>query len=447
MTTKPVEEVVAELKASGIDVVRVVISDLVGIDRGRDILIDHLSSVLNSHLAMCRGLYAVTSLGDVVPLDGGIAQGLPDISVTPDLETLAAIPWEPGVASCLGTVSAHGGGVVEEAPRSILESVIHRFDRWSLRPIVGPELEFFLLEADSDAPSGYRIYGAEAGNVYSVGRRGDPESLLLQWLRLLRDCGLDVLGGNHEFSPGQFEINLNHDEALRAADAAFRFKVAVKELARRAGKLATFMAKPFNSEGGSGFHLHVSLNDLNGRNVFDDPSGSGGLSDFARWSIGGILSHAPALAALVNPTVNSYKRFGPDTLAPWLIDWGFDNRSAMVRVPPERDGGTRLELRLGDASANPYLAVAGVLAAISLGLEHHLEPSEPLEGYGYDQSRSDTLPASLSDALDAFERDQELIEALGAKGAMAFVALKRDEIRRFESAVTDWEFQEYAYHL
>ncbi|MGC8466333.1 MAG: glutamine synthetase family protein [Acidimicrobiales bacterium] len=447
MTTRSVEEVIAGLRANGIDVVRILISDLAGVDRGRDVLLDHFSTVLGADLALCRGLYGVTAGGGVIPLDGGLTAGLPDISVVPELDTLQTLPWEPGVAWCVGSVHSHGDGTVEEDPRSMVKSVLGRFDQWSLRPIIGPELEFFLLEPDASASLGYRIYGSQAGNVYSVGRRGDPDNLLLSWLRLLRDCGFEVLGGNHEFSPGQFEINLNHGEALATADAAFRFKIAVKELARREGKLATFMAKPLNSEGGSGFHLHVSLNDEHGVNVFDEPSGLGGLSDRARWSIAGIVAHAPALAALLNPTVNSYKRFGPDTLAPWLIDWGFDNRSAMVRIPPERGDGARLELRLGDASANPYLAIAGILGAIALGLERRLEPPEALEGYGYDPTRAEILPTSLTQALDALERDRELTEVLGAGAVAAFLEYKRDEVKRCEATVTDWEFREYAYHL
>ena len=163
------------------------------------------------------------------------------------------------------------------------------------------------------------------------------------------------MAANHEFSSGQFEINLWHSDALDAADRAFRFKAAIQELARQEDKLATFMAKPFNDEGGSGFHVHFSTWDDDGKPLFDDPSADDGLSAVGKSAIAGVLAHAPALAALCNPTINSYKRFGPDTLAPWLIDWGLDNRSAMIRIPPERGRASRMELRLGDASANPYL--------------------------------------------------------------------------------------------
>ena len=256
-----------------------------------------------------------------------------------------------------------------------------------------------------------------------------------------------VTAANHEFSPGQFEINLGHSELADAADRSFRLKSAVQEIARHRGLLATFMAKPFNDEGGSGFHVHVSVNDDAGRNVVGDPDGADGLSDLGRHAIGGVLRHARALSALLNPTINSFKRFGPDTLAPWLIDWGLDNRSAMVRIPPERGAAARLEVRLGDATANPYLAMAGVGAAVYLGIRDKAEPPDKLEGYGYDPERSPMLPVRLAEALDALEADHELTGVLGEYFVTSFLAYKRNEIERFERYVTDWEFREYAYHL
>ena len=160
-----------------------------------------------------------------------------------------------------------------------------------------------------------------------------------------------------------------------------------------------------------------------------------------------MLAHAPALAAILNPTINSYKRFGPDTLAPWLIDWGMDNRSAMVRIPPERGQSSRMEVRLGDATANPYLAMAAVSAAVYLGVRDKLVPPAPLEGYGYDPESAPMLPQSLPEALDALEADTELREVLGDFFVTSFLQYKRNEVERFARHVTDWEFLEYAYHL
>ncbi len=344
------------LAEAGIDVVRVVFPDLLGIDRSRDLLVEALEPALGHGVAFCRAIYHTSPRGDVVDVSGGLDAGLPDIAVHPDLGTVRALPWEPGVAWCLGDAREADGSRCPEDPRQLVRRVTERLAGLGLSPVVGPELEYFLLVPDG---AGWARYGDAPGDVYTAGRRGDPDGHLLATLRALRDLGLGVTAANHEFSGGQFEVNLRHSGALDAADRAFLFKSAVKELARRAGQRATFMAKPFNDEGGSGFHVHLSCSDETGGNAFDDPAGPHGLSGTARHALAGILAHAPALAALLNPTINSYKRFGPDSLAPWLIDWGMDNRSAMVRIPPERGAGTRLEIRLGDASANPYVGIAG----------------------------------------------------------------------------------------
>jgi len=370
---------------------------------------------------------------------------LPDITVRPDLATVTPLPWEPNAAWCLGDAHTTAGEPAPESPRTVARRVAGAFTELGLSLACGPELEFFVCERAADGS--WQRYANDLGNVYVVGRKGDPQGLLMHMLRQLRDAGLQVTAANHEFSPGQFEINLGHSGLVDAADRSFRLKSAVQEIARHRGLLATFMAKPFNDEGGSGFHVHVSVNDARGSNVFGDPDGPDGLSDTGRHAIGGVLAHAPALSALLNPTINSYKRFGPDTLAPWLIDWGLDNRSAMVRIPPERGPGARMEVRLGDATANPYLALAAVGAAVYLGLRDKTEPPAKLEGYGYDPERAALLPQRLGDALDALAADTDLAGVLGEYFVASFLAYKRNEIERFERFVTDWEFREYAYHL
>lgn len=321
---------IEDLKQRGIDVLRVGYADLTGAERGRDLLVSQLHRTLAGGVAFCKSVFATSPMGDVIPIDGGIGDGLPDVLALPDLDTLRDVPWEPGVAHVIADINDVHGGPCATNPRTVLKRVAAAFHDLGITPIVGPELEFYVLERDGE---GWKRYGEGTGNVYVTGRKGDPENLLLRHLRHLDGYGLDVIAANHEFSSGQFEINLWHSEAVGAADRAFRFKTAVKELSRTEDKLATFMAKPFNDEGGSGFHLHFSAVREDGTNVFDDPDGEHGLSKTGLAAIAGILKHAPALAALNNPTVNSYKRFGPDTLAPWLVDWGLDNRSAMVRIP------------------------------------------------------------------------------------------------------------------
>jgi glutamine synthetase len=440
-------EAAERLAADGFDVVRLGYCDLIGTERGRDLLVEHFGRTAADGVAFCRSVYGTSPRGDVVDIEGGLSAGLPDIVAFPDLATMRPVPWEPGVAHVIADLYNPDGSSSEESPRAVLKRVVDKFAELGMRPIVGPELEFYVLEPDPTNSNGWRRYGEGTGNVYVSGLKGDPENTLLASLRQLGAYDIDVVAANHEFSSGQFEINLWHSEAVDAADRAFRLKTAVQELARRNGRMATFMAKPFNDEGGSGFHIHFSTLDDDGKPLFDDPDGEDGLSDIARSAIAGVLAHAPALAAVHNPTINSYKRFGPDTLAPWLIDWGLDNRSAMLRVPPERGRASRMELRLGDASANPYLAVAALLAAAYLGIRDGLEPPAKLEGYGYDTSKADMLPTDLGTAIDALEQDEDIAKILGPAFVSSFVAYKRDELQRFGRYVTDWEFREYAYHL
>jgi glutamine synthetase len=433
------------LRADLVDVVRVSYPDLIGVDRGRDVLVEELATTARHGLAFCRAVYHTSPMGDVVPVQGGLEAGLPDILVRPDFATLTRLPWEPNAAWCLGDATTPDGKPAPESPRSVVRRVADQLTSLGYSLICGPELEFFVCERD--AGGSWRRYANDLGNVYVVGRKGDPRGLLLRMLRLLRDAGLQVTAANHEFSPGQFEINLGHSGMTDAADRSFRLKSAVQEIARQQDLLATFMAKPFNDEGGSGFHVHASLNDGTGANVFGDPGAPDGISATGRHAIGGVLRHARAMSALLNPTINSFKRFGPDTLAPWLIDWGLDNRSAMVRIPPERGPAARMEVRLGDAAANPYLGIAAVGAAVFLGIRNKVEPPPKLEGYGYDPASADMLPARLADALHALEADTELSDVLGRYFVDSFLAYKRNEIERFERFVTDWEFREYAYHL
>ena len=261
-----VAAVCERLRADGVDVIRVSYPDMIGVDRGRDVLLDELPVAAEHGLAFCRAVYHTSPMGDVVPVQGGLDQGLPDIIVRPDLATVTPLPWEPAAAWCLGDAATPDGRPAPESPRAVVRRVDERVRSLGYRLVCGPELEFYLCEPDG--AGGWRRYADDPGNVYVVGRKGDPQGLLLHMLRQLRDAGLRVTAANHEFSPGQFEINLGHSGLPDAADRSFRLKSAVQEIARQRGLLATFMAKPFNDEGGSGFHVHVSMAADGGENVF-----------------------------------------------------------------------------------------------------------------------------------------------------------------------------------
>jgi glutamine synthetase len=315
--------------------------------------------------------------------------------------------------------------------------------------VIGPELEFFLCERDPGATNGMRRYVDNLSMVYTVGPLADPRGVVRGIAESLSSLGMGTFAANHEFMNSQYEINLHHAHALTAADRAFRLKAAVKDVAAIHGLVATFMGKPFNDQGGSGFHIHFSL-DHEGENAFSDPSDGDGVSDVMRHFTAGVLAHAPALMAFLNPTVNAYRRLVPDSLAPTHANWGWDNRTALIRIPPERGRATRAEVRVGDGSANPYLAVAATLFAGLHGIRGELELEPPVGGDAYTLAEDEAggaLPGSLDEALDALEADEVLGAAIGEKILEAFLAVKRFETERHRTWVSDWDIDEYLHHL
>ncbi|MFD8498940.1 glutamine synthetase family protein [Amycolatopsis sp. NPDC059657] len=400
----------------GADLVRVLWSDLHGVARGKEVTVEEFERVVTHGVGFCQALMLTDLAANPLDAPETSGGGWPDAVARPDVTTLIG---SADVALCLADISDTHGEPLTFSPRDILRAQVARYTECGLSPVVGPELEFYLCRRDS---GGWAPYGERDTAGYMVGTAHDPEGMISQLLRRCRAMGLGVTAGNHEFSGGQFELNQHHSDALDAADRAFLFKYVVKEVASAHGLLATFMGKPFNDRAGNGCHLHVSL---------VDPSGPPPLDAF----LAGILAHAPALTALLNPTITAYKRLG-DGLAPVTANWGPDDRTAYVRIPPE---GGRVEVRGGDGSANLYLAIAAVLAAGFDGIQHDLKPPAPGEG--------DPLPKSLPAALDALEDDKILVAGLGPRFVELFAALKRAELARFARTVTDWEFREYSWLL
>jgi glutamine synthetase len=442
------ETLLANLRSEGVRAVRVLYSDLHGVARGKDVPLEQFPGLAADGLAFCAAVLT-TDLRHT-PVVGGEA-GYQDLVAKPDLATLRVVPWQPELAWCLADLETIDRSRRHPAcPRGALRAAVRAFQEQGYEPVVGPELEFFLLERDPSARGGLRRYVDELSRVYTVGSVSDPKGIVLEMLHACDALGLGAFAANHEFMNSQYEINVRHSEALDAADRAFMLRAAVKELAAREGMVATFMGKPFNDQGGSGFHAHLSLCDTGGANVCADPGGHEGLSAAARHAVAGILEHAAALMALLAPTINAYRRIVPDSLAPTHANWGHDNRTAFVRVPRERGSHTRLEVRAGDASANAHLAIAGLLLAALDGIQRELEPPDPVEGDAYrldEASSGSALPGDLGQALDALEADAVLRDALGRPLVEAFLAVKRFELERFAQWTSDWELEEYAAHL
>ena len=450
------EAAVGALRSQGVRAIRLLFTDLHGIARGKDIPIGHFVELAEDGVAFCAAVMG-TDLAHT-PVVGG-EEGYVDFSVHPDLATLRVVPWQPDLAWCLGEAWRLDGSEHWPAcPRALLRRVVDRYAERGLVPIVGPELEHFLCVRDPEAPNGLRRYVDELSRVYTVGAISDPRQVTLRMLLAADELGLQAFAANHEFMNSQYEINIKHSEALDAADRAFMLKALVKEMAVLDGLLATFMGRPFHDQGGSGFHVHLSLASPDGENAFAASDGEDGMSVLARQFIAGVIEHAHGMQALLGPTVNSYKRILPDSLAPTHANWGHDNRTAFVRVPRERGSRSRIEIRTADGSACAHLITAALLIAGLDGIERGLAPPEAVTGDAYrlDDAHAGTrLPADLGTALDALEADTALVEQLGPQLVSTFVAMKRFELDRFNEAVgvvdpevvTDWEITEYAAHL
>ena len=438
----------SNLDRAGIRLVRLQYPDLHGICRGKDLPVEAFEHAVTDGVNFVEAIMTVDLAHNVV---SGFEVGFPDFVARPDLSTLAALPWEPHVAVCLCDLYDGVSGEPYGAdPRGALRRVLAAYAELGHTVVLAPELEFYLCEPDASSPTGWRPYAAKDSPPYTVGHLADPRGILATMMEAAGELGLGVIAGAHEYGRSQYEINLGHGEALAAADRAFRYKELVKELASREGLLATFMGKPFNGDEGSGLHIHVSLSGEDGGNAFADPQGEDGLSALARHFMAGILEHGGAMMAVLNPTVNAYRRIHAEALVPTRACWGHDHRMTLVRVPRERGKATRLETRVGDGTANPYLAATAVLAAGLDGIRRELEPPPPVAGFIYElpeEALGAALPTSFGEAMAAFDRDAVLREALGEQLVDTFRAIKAAEQERFRTWVTDWEFREYSARL
>jgi glutamine synthetase len=357
--------------------------------------------------------------------------GYPDMRAVPDLETARVVPWHDRTALLLCDFVDHEGGAVPLSPRAVLRSVVERARAIGVEPIVGVELEFYVLRETPQSALAKRpsqlVAVDERPSVYGIVAASRHEPFAGAVRETLLRYGLAVEACNPEAGPGQFEINLRAAPALQAADEAFLLKSAVKEVAARQELLATFMAKPRSDWPGSSCHLHLSLRE--------------GVASTMRHFIGGLLEGMAELTAILAPTPNSYRRFVPYSWAGTTATWAVDNRSVGVRAI----GATRVEHRQAGADANPYLAVAAALAAGLDGVRRGCEPPPAVDGdaYALDDGAVRALPATLGEATDLLEHSALARDWLGDDLVDHCVAMRRAELAEQAAAVTDWETSRY----
>ena len=366
-----------------------------------------------------------------------------DLMAVPDADSVIQLPWKTEVAWVAATATMDGR-LVEQAPRNVLKAVIAEAEKEGLRVRTGVEPEFFLLTPDgSQVSDPYDNALKPCYDQQAVMRRYDVITEVCDHMLAL---GWEAYQNDHEDATGQFEMNWKYDDALPTADKHSFFKFMMRSVAERHGLRATFMPKPFKGLTGSGCHVHISVWDLDGqRNAFADDGKELGLSDRGRCFLGGIMTHASALAAITNPTVNSYKRINAPrtvsgaTWAPNSVTWTGNNRTHMVRVP----GPGRFELRLPDGAANPYLLQAVIIAAGLDGVRTGADPGprHDIDMYreGHKVTGAPKLPLNLLDALREFDRDATLKAMLGEEFSRAFLKLKHDEWTAYAAHFTEWE--------
>jgi len=372
-------------------------------------------------------------------------QGFPDILVRPDLGTARRLPWHPGTVGVLGDFHLPDGDGVPLDPRIALRRLIARAREHGLAPKIGMEYEFYLFRGDLAAlkQAGWRLEPIRT-RPYTYGVFGGSldEDLIGELRRQLALAGVRVEACNPETGPGQFELNIHYDDALKAADDAFIYKNSIKEIAAARTLMASFMAKPRRDWAGSSCHVHQSLWDTGtGRNAF---FGDGGLSEAGQHYAAGLLATMREFTALFAPTPNSYKRFAPYSWAGTSVSWSYDNRSTGVRAIAGRPDETRLEHRLPGADTSPYVVIAACLAGGLHGMERGLQLTEPYEGDAYATDALESVPQSLDEALDLLESSQVAREMLGADFVQHYILMKRFEADKYRQQVSEWEVRRYA---
>ncbi|MFH8765753.1 glutamine synthetase family protein [Streptomyces althioticus] len=442
----PVEELHALVAAGEIDTVVLAFPDMQGRLQGKRFAARFfLDEVLHHGTEGCNYLLAVDA--DMNTVDGYAMSswetGYGDFAMYPDLDTLRRVPWNEGTAMVTADLAWADGSPVAAAPRQILRRQLDRLAALGYTAQVGTELEFIVFKDTYEQAwdAGYRgLTPANQYNVdYSVLGTGRIEPLLRRIRNDMAGAGLTVESAKGECNPGQHEIAFRYDEALVTCDQHAIYKTGAKEIAAQEGVSLTFMAK-YNEREGNSCHIHLSLADLGGDSAMpDSPEDPDSMSEVMRHFLAGQLAALREFSLLYAPHINSYKRFQPGSFAPTAVAWGHDNRTCALRVVGH-GRSLRFENRLPGGDVNPYLAVAGMVAAGLHGVEQRLELPEPCAGNAY-TAGFDHVPTTLREAAELWEHSEIAKAAFGEEVVAHYRNMARVEIDAFDAAVTDWELR------
>jgi glutamine synthetase len=450
--TGTTEHVVDAVRASGARKVKVAITDIDGVLRGKYIHIDKFLSAAEKGFGFCNVVFGWDS-ADVCYENGvqftGWHTGYPDADVQLDPSTYRNIPWEGDQPFVLGDFVHADGGDLEVCPRRLLRRMVRRAADMGYRPKYGLEFEFFNFRETPQSLHAKGFQNLEPITPgmfgYSLLRASQNQPYFADLMDMMGAFGVPIEGLHTETGPGVYEAAIQVADAVEAADRAVLFKSGVKEIAYRHGIIPTFMAKWNTALPGSSGHIHQSLLSLDdGRNVFHVDDAPNGMSPLFHHFLAGQMKLMPELLPMLAPTVNSYKRLVEGMWAPTRMTWGVENRTVAFRVIPGSAKSTRLETRVGGADLNPYLGVAAALAAGLYGIEQKLElDSDPITGNGYEAFDAVRLPANLHEATERFERSETARALFGDAFVDHFAKTRHWEWAQSQAAVTQWELARY----
>lgn len=373
-----------------------------------------------------------------------------DMYLYPDLSSYVKLPWisdNEASARLICDIHTPSGNAFEGCPRQILKRVLHDAQEMGLNFNIGPECEFFLFQKDATGRATLNTF--DNAGYFDLGPVDPGEDVRRAIQLTLEDMGFEIEASHHECARGQHEIDFKYDDALTTADRVMTFKLAVKTIADQYGLHATFMPKPIFDIPGSGMHINLSI-EKDGKNAFAPETSEKTLSPLAYNFIAGVMAHIKGITAVLNPLVNSYKRLVPDQEAPVHIAWSDCNRSPLIRIPSVRGKSSRIELRSADPSANPYLALALVLASGLDGIRRDLQPPPAVNGNIYHMSakerkraKIESLPSSLDEALNEMENDPFILSVLGPHVFKKYIEAKHLEWSEYKMRVTQWEIDQY----
>ncbi|WP_330631264.1 type I glutamate--ammonia ligase [Halocatena halophila] len=437
------QNVLDAIEENNVDFLRIQFTDILGTVKNVSV------PASQAEKAFTEGIYF-----DGSSIEGFVRIQESDMRLMPDPSTFAILPWrsrEDGTASARLIADVHeaaDGGPFAGDPRQVLKRALKKAGDMGYTLNAGPEPEFFLFE-EEDGRATTKTH--DAGGYFDLAPKDLASDVRRDIIYGLDQMGFEVEASHHEVAEGQHEINFKYGDGLTMADNIATFRAVVRAIAAEHDVHGTFMPKPISGINGSGMHTHLSLFTEDGENVFHDEDDEFSLSTEAKQFLAGVLEHAPAITAVCNPTVNSYKRLVPGYEAPVYVAWSDVNRSALIRKPAARTpAASRIELRSPDPSCNPYLALAVMLQAGLDGIERGLEAPDPVREniYEFDEAKReeygiDTLPPHLGAAIDALEEDELVMDALGEHVASKFIEAKRAEYDDYRAAVSGWEIDRY----